>query len=212
MTDGEAIATMLTGEDVSRETEQREFATVPPDGRMCNEPGCTNLLPDGSHPARKYCDDHFKGRGDRTGRKRAGNNGEKPPRLVVDVGGARKTGGKNDQRARDTAAGAAAMLNVVATGFAMAGDNACATAFTNGTPALAGAVGELSKFHPGISKFFAPVGAESELGAWLGLLLAAAAIAVPVMAHHGVLPDSIGVKLGGIFVAAQDAAADAPAA
>jgi hypothetical protein len=212
MTDGEAIGLLLTGESTADVTDPDNFEPILPNGRVCQQEGCSNLLPDGSHPARKYCDEHFVGKGQRAERKRNGNNAERPPRLVVDVGGPRKTGGKSDQRARDTAQGAAAMLNVVATGFSMAGDQACAAAFVNGTPALSGAIGELSKFHPGISTFFAPVGAESEFGAWLGLLLAAAAIAVPVMAHHGVLPDSVGAKLGGVFVAAQDAAADQPAA
>ena len=192
-----------------------EFATIPPTGRTCREDGCDNPIPDGSHPARKYCDDHFQGRGGRTGRKREGNNGEKAPRLVVDVGGARKTGGKADQRARDTAAGAAAFANVIATGVAMTGDNVCAGVIAGSAGAWGDAVGELSKYQPWLAQFFAPVGGDSQLGAWLGFVMVTGSIALPVLAHHGLLPDSVGAKLGGAFVAAEQAAAgvaDQPAA
>lgn len=195
------------------DTDAGDFSVVPPNGRTCAEEGCTNLLPDGSHPARKYCDEHFQGRGGRTGRKAKGNNGEKAPRLVVDVGGARVKGGKGDQRARDTAAGAAAFANVIATGIAMTGDDFCAGVIAGTAGQWGDAVGELSKYQPWLSTFFAPVGGDSQLGAWLGFMMVTGSIALPVLAHHGLLPDSVGAKLGGAFVAAQTAdVADQPAA
>jgi hypothetical protein len=212
MTDSESIGLMLTGESPPDVTDPDDFGVIPPNGRICQEEGGANPLPDNSHPARKYCDEHFQGKGSRAGRRRAGNNGERPPRLVVDVGGARKTTGKSDQRARDTAAGAAAFLGVIATGVAMTGDNVCGNAISSQAAAWGEAVGELSKYQPWLAQFFAPVGGDSQLGAWLGFLMVTGSIALPVMAHHGLLPDSIGAKLGGAFVAAEHAAADVPAA
>lgn len=179
-----------------------------PSGRLCQEPGCTNELPPGSHQARKYCDEHFRGKGGREQRRREGQSGEKPPRLVVDLGGKRSTTGKGDQRARETAAGAAAFLGVVATGLAVSGDAVCAGAVSSGAAQWGEAVGELSKYQPWLQSFFAPVGGDNQLGAWLGFMLATGAIALPVMAHHGILPASVGAKLGGVFVAADDVVTD----
>lgn len=181
---------------------------TPSDRRTCQEPGCTNLLPEGSHQARKYCDDHFRGRGGRDQRRREGQTGEKAPKLVVEVGGKRPTGGKGDQRARETAAGAKAFATVIATGFAMAGDNNCATAVKTQANEWGDAVGELSKYQPWLATFFAPVGEESQLGAWFAFFMTTAGIAVPILAHHELLPKSIAAKVGGVMVAASDVAPD----
>jgi len=181
-----------------------EFAVVPPTGRHCAEPGCENELPDGSHPARKYCDEHFKGKGGRAERVREGRTSERAPKVVVELGGPRKSGGAKDQRARETAAGAAAFMNVVASGLAVSGDQVCAAAVAGGAAQWGDAVGELSKYQPWLQSFFAPVGGDSQLGAWLGFMMATGAIALPVMAHHGLLPETVGAKLGGMFVAADD--------
>lgn len=180
-----------------------EFAVIPPSGRVCQEPGCENFLPDGSHPARKYCDEHFVGKGKT---RKDSRTREKPPKLVVDLGGAK--GQKGDRRAAETAAGATAFMNVVATGLSVTGDDVCAAAVANGAAQWGASVGELSKYQPWLSQFFAPVGGENQLGAWLGFILATGAIALPVMAHHGILPASVGAKLGGVFVAAEQTAGD----
>jgi hypothetical protein len=177
-----------------------EFAIVPPNGRPCQEPGCPNLLPDGSHPSRKYCEEHFVGKGAR-GKAKA----EKAPKLVVDLGGGKATK-KGDQRVADTAAGAAAFMQVVATGLSVSGDQVCAAAVANGAAQWGQSVGELSKYQPWLQQFFAPVGGDNQIGAWLGFLMATGAIALPVMAHHNLLPQSVGAKLGGVFVAAEGAA------
>lgn len=175
-----------------------EFSVVPPNGRICQLDGCDSPIPDGSHPARKYCDEHFVGK---KGKKRP--TMEQPPKLVVDLGGG-KTRGK-DQRVADTAAGARAFANVIATGLSVSGDNVCAEAVANGSAQWGAAVGELSKYQPWLQQFFAPVGGENQIGAWLGFLMATGAIALPVMAHHNLLPASVGAKLGGVFVAAEAA-------
>jgi hypothetical protein len=213
MSDTADIAMMLNGTEPDV-TDPANFTPIPPDGRVCAEDGCTNLLPDGSHPARKYCDEHFQGRGGRTARKAAGNNAERAPRLVVDVGGKRPKDGMKGQRARDTAAGAAAFAQVIAGGLAMTGDTVCAGAVSSQAQAWGDAVGELSKYQPGLASFFAPVGGDSQLGAWLGLLMVTGSIALPVLAHHNLLPENVGAKLGGAFVAAEQASsvADQPAA
>jgi hypothetical protein len=176
-----------------------ELSIVQPTGRVCQDPRCENLIPEGSHPARKYCDEHFVGKGN--SRKK-----ERPPKLVVDLGGG-KTRGK-DQRAADTAAGATAFANVIATVLSVSGDQVCSAAVAQGAAQWGAAVGELSKYQPWLSQFFAPVGGENQLGAWLGFMMATGAIALPVMAHHNLLPASVGAKLGGVFVAAEDAAGD----
>jgi hypothetical protein len=187
--------------------------TAPPSGRplSCAEPGCDGIVPPGSHPARKYCDLHLRGQAGRAARARAGLGREKPPKLVVQVG--KESAGKKDQRARDTAQGAAAFANVVATGLSMSGDQVCAAAVAGGSQAWGDAVGELSKYQPWLQQLFAPVGGDSQLGAWLGFLMATGAIALPVLAHHGMLPESVGARLGGVMVAADDAASQSsPAA
>jgi hypothetical protein len=179
---------------------------ISPTGRQCKaeEFGerCLNMLPDGSPPARKYCDVHYVGNGGKVKRARA----EKAPKLVVEMGG--KAAGKKDQRVADTAAGATAFMNVVAAGLAATGDNTCAAAVAGGSAQWGQAVGELSKFQPWLAQFFAPVGGDSQLGAWLSFLMATGAIALPVLAHHNMLPSSVGAKMGGVFVAATEQAPD----
>jgi hypothetical protein len=97
----------------------------------------------------------------------------------------------------------------VATGLAMTHDNVCATAVAGGAKQWGDAVGELSKYQPWLQGFFAPAGGDSQLGAWLGFLMATGAIALPVLAHHNMLPASVGAKLGGIMVSADDLAHNA---
>jgi len=189
-----------------------EFAVLPPNGRQCKKilddgfSRCENLLPDGAQPARKYCDEHFVGNG---GTKRKPT--EKPPKLVLDIGGGKPAKSSKDQRAKDTAAGATAFMNVVATGLSVSGDQVCAGAVAGGAAQWGEAVGELSKYQPWLAQFFAPVGGENQLGAWLGFLMATGAITLPILAHHNLLPASVGAKLGGVMVSADDAA-NAPAA
>lgn len=171
-----------------------------PDGTLCGNP-----LPENSPPGRKYCEEHYVGNGGRAKRRREGRTGEKRPASVnVNVGGPRPTGGKKDQRARETAAGAEAFLKVAATGWAMTGDDICPASVSAGAPRWGEAVGELSKYQPWLANIFAPVGGDNQLGAWLGLLAASVPIVLPVLAHHNLLPDAIGVKLGGVMVAASD--------
>jgi hypothetical protein len=216
---------IMAGEDPSTGTAEPggggasdpdDLRVIPPTGRTCAEKGCDNPLPDGSPPARKYCDEHFRGMGGRAARAKAsgtvpGAKAEKAPKLVVQVGKETR-GGKGDQRARDTAQGAAAFMSVIATGMSMSGDQVCAGAVAGGAAAWGDSVGELSKYQPWLQSFFAPVGGGSQLGAWLGFLMATGAIALPVLAHHGMLPESVGAKLGGVMVAADDAAQQSPAA
>lgn len=214
MSDTADIAMMLNGTEPDV-TDPDDFRPIEPTGRVCAEEGCANYLPDGSHPARKYCDEHFQGKGQRAARRREGNNGEKPPRLVVDVGGKRKSDGMKGQRARDTAQGAAAFAKVIAGGLAMTGDTVCAAAVGSQADAWGEAVGELSKYQPWLAQFFAPVGGDGQLGAWLGFALVTGSIVLPVLGHHNLLPESVGAKLGGVFVAAEQTAAsvaDQPAA
>jgi hypothetical protein len=196
-----------TGDGAAGGTPSGEEWIIPPTGRTCKAAGCNGVIPDNSHPARKYCDEHFVGNGGSGKRYRADRGGEQAPKLIVDLGGAKKTSAK-DKRVAETAAGAVAFMNVVATGLAATGDDVCATAIAGGAKGWGDAVGELSKYQPWLASFFAPVGGESQLGAWLGFLLATGAIALPVLAHHNLLPESIGARVGGVFVAADTVGAD----
>ena len=174
--------------------------------RPCKEEGCTSFVPLNAHVARVYCDTHMRGAGGKVsrGRTRVAKNNEKPPRLALEIGKAAKTS-KGDAKAAQTAEGATAFMTVIATGIAMSGDETCASAIGGGAKAWGEAVGELSKYQPWLSTFFAPAGGDNQLGAWLGFAMTTGAILLPVLAHHGMLPESVGVKLAGMAVAAGDA-------
>jgi hypothetical protein len=164
------------------------------DGQIvwCNVEGCTNPI-------------YWRGRGFksplcRTHRPPPQKKGktrrkDSAPRVVFEVG---RTKPQKKSRETEVTEGATAMLNVVAAGIAMSGDAVCSTAVREGAPALAEALGDLSKYHPQIAKFFAPMGGESEFGAWIGLGMAGAPIVVTVLSHHNLLPASVGAKIGGI--------------
>lgn len=174
-----------------------DFRPIPPNGRVCKTEGCDNLLPDGSAPARKYCEVHFVG-----AKGSAKPKAEKAPKLVLEMGG-KGRGGTKDARAEQTAQGATAFATLLSTGFVMAGDNVCGGAIAAGAPAWGQAVGELSKYQPILSTLFAPAGGDNQFGAILGVLLTTGGMLLPVLAHHGMLPDSLGAKMGGVFVAAE---------
>lgn len=169
--------------------------------RPCQKEGCDSFVPFGAHMARKYCEAHYVGAGGKVRDARAKN--EKPPKLVVEMGGkaSKKTDAKERQAAQ-TAEGAQAFAMFVATTLAVSGDEVCAGAITAGAPAWSQSVGELSKYQPWLTKFFAPVSGENQLGAWLGFILATGTMVLPVLAHHNLLPASVGAKLGGVYVAA----------
>lgn len=188
-------------------TDGESSGPTPEGSRPCQFAGCTGFVPPGSHPARKYCDEHFVG-----ANRKAQRKGEKAPQTVINIQSASTKGSAKDKRIADTAAGAAAFMSVIASGLSISGDDVCAAAVQGGAQQWGQAVGELSKYQPALSKFFAPVGGDSQLGAWLGFLLATGAIALPVMAHHGILPESVGAKMAGVFVSAEGAAPDAAVA
>jgi hypothetical protein len=185
-----------------------EFTIIPPGARRpCAEEGCGDFVPAGSAPARKYCDAHFRG----AGGKKPKPPKEQPPKLVVDLGGAKKSA-KKDERAAATAAGAAAFMTVIATGVQMSGDDVCSSALAAGAAQWGASVGELSKYQPWLADFFAPAGGQGQLGAWLGFTMATGAVLLPIMAHHGILPESIGARVAGTMVAASNVGNDPPAA
>jgi len=111
-----------------------------------------------------------------------------------------------DKRAQEVAAGAQAFLTLIASGVALAGDDVCAAAWNTQIPQIAAQLGELSRFHPGIAKLFAPIGEESELGAWLGLRFAMAPAVIATLSHHHMMPNALAQKIAGVAVAATEAA------
>jgi hypothetical protein len=127
------------------------------------------------------------------------------------MGGTRPKGGaKNDQAAK-TAAGATTFLVVMSTAMAAMGNEKDAMAIQGGAQLWGQSMGELGKYHNWVNQLFAPVGGEGPMGAYIGVFLASMAIALPIMDNHGWLPQSVGVKLAGAAVAAEQMATEAPA-
>lgn len=176
--------------------------------RPCQSPGCESSIPEGSHPARKYCDEHFVG-------KHGKRKSEAAPGTVLNLNLPKPAAANaKDKRAKDTAAGATAFMNLAAAGAAMlAGGQADSPWMKDAGVVKAGAqgwgdaVGELSKYQPWISSIFAPVGGDNQAKAIFMVVVATAAIVVPVLGNHGALPGEVGAMMGGMFVAAEQQAA-----
>lgn len=181
------------------------------DVRTCAAEGCENPLPEGSSHFRRYCDEHQPPKRERaTKAKPTRTRRDSAPRVVVELG-AGKASRKADQKAK-VEQGALKYLKVVELGVAIAGDPTCASSIKSGAPALASALAELSEYQPALAKFFLPSENAGQVAAWIAVAVAAGGIALPVTAHHGLLPESIAAKLGGVFVAAHQTNNDAPAA
>jgi hypothetical protein len=87
-------------------------------------------------------------------------------------------------------------VGVVALMFAARGDVTCSAAVAQGAPALAGALVNVARQNDSVRRTLETLAVGS---AWSGVVTAAAGIAVPILAHHGVIPPGI---LGSAFGAA----------
>lgn len=182
-----------------------EFAIVPPSGRICAEEGCDNPLPDGSHPARKFCDEHFVGKAGRKAKKT-----ERPPASVnIHL---KSAGGKKDDRAAATAGGATAFMQMAAAGAAMLSGGNAESPWLKDSAVMrmhsedwGNAVGDLSKYQPWLQSVFAPVGGDNQMKAIFTLVVITGAIVVPCLSHHNMLPGEVGAMIGGVFMAAEQA-------
>lgn len=181
-----------------------------PEGRICASEGCSTPLPEGASHFRRYCDEHQPPKRNPPAKgKKAAPRRDSAPRVVVELG-ATKPNRKAEQKAK-VEQGAAKYLKVIELGVAISGDATCASSIKAGSPALASALAELAEYQPALAKFFLPSENAGQAAAWVAVAVAAGGIALPVMAHHGLLPESIAAKLGGVFVAAHQPG-DAPAA
>ena len=68
----------------------------------------------------------------------------------------------------------------------------------SGAAAWGAAIGDLSRYQPVLEKIFAPSGEITGQGfAWIAALAATAGIAIPVMAHHGLISEAMAIKFAG---------------
>lgn len=173
--------------------------------RLCNRPGCSNLLPADADPRRQLCDEHYADRVNKTSKKRRpkklGGGEPKPDRPPVDVNinlGGKAGKGKADQNAAKVTAGATQAAQMVAALIGMGGDMVCANAINEGAVAWGKAMGELSRYQPALVKIFAPTGeATGQVFAWVGVFAATFGMVVPVLVHHGAIRPELAAKIVG---------------
>lgn len=182
------------------------------DTRICAAEGCDNPLPEGSSHFRRYCDEHQPPKRERAAKPkpRRTTRRDTPPKVVLEIGAAKTT--KAQAQKAKVEAGVSKYLKVIELGVQIAGDPTCASSIKAGSPALASALAELAEYQPALAKFFLPSENAGQAAAWVAVAVAAGGIALPVMAHHGLLPDSIASKIGGVFVAAHQPNGDVSAA
>jgi hypothetical protein len=170
--------------------------------RLCQKPTCDNqIAPDAYHTVR-YCDEHRKAKkGDR-----------KPTNIRFQVGSAGGGRSAEAQRKAKVRAGATSMMSMVASGVAMTGDQFCAEAIASGADSWAKSMADLSVYQPWIANIFAPTGdITGQMTAWIAAVICTAGIAVPVLAHHNMVPPSVAEKFGAVMVVSAQAAAETQA-
>jgi hypothetical protein len=170
--------------------------------RLCQKPTCDNQIAADAYHTVRYCDEHRKvKKGDR-----------KPTNINFKVG---SSGGRSAeaQRKAKVQAGAASMISMVASAVAMTGDQFCAGAIANGADSWAKSMADLSVYQPWIANIFAPTGdITGQMTAWIAAVICTAGIAVPVLAHHNMVPPSVAEKFGAVMVVSTQAAAETQAA
>lgn len=67
-----------------------------------------------------------------------------------------------------------------------------------GAPNLGAALDQVGQQNPAVQKTMDLILGGGSGGAYLALLMAASSIAMPIMAHHGMVPDSTGQRFGGL--------------
>jgi hypothetical protein len=183
-----------------------ELFDAPTLDRICQRDGCDTVISPDAHRLTKYCPEHAPV-------PKPKKPKDKAPKSTVNVnlGGPPPRPSSKDKRAAEVEAGARVMLSLLVTGIGIAGDDVCAGAWNAAIPRLATQLGELSRYHPGLEKVFAPVGEGGELGLWLGFGTVLAPPLVATLAHHHVLPDALAARIAGTAQAAVEAAEQAAA-
>ncbi len=155
---------------------------------MSNGEPCPNFLPTGSDIQRKFCDAH------RGGKKAViGESGEplpptmQPPKPKIVT--------KKDSDADKVEAGALSMLIFVPMIWMLIGDEVCPVALNEALPAIAKQLGELSRYHPGLKKVFAPGEGTGEAFVWVAMMIAVSPVIVAVLTHHRIIKGDMAERL-----------------
>jgi hypothetical protein len=121
-----------------------------------------------------------------------------------------KRSGKGPENVAKTAQGATSFANMVAAGLALGGQAADASVVATHAETWGQAIGDLSQYQPWLVKVFAPSEAITGQGAaWAAVIIASAAIMVPVAVNHGWLAPETAGKLGVVAGAAAEQAQSA---
>lgn len=198
-------------------TEPEKLSTT--GAKTCAKDGCASLLPakgePGYHPMRRYCDDHQPSSSPGAAARRRMTNPDEPaPKSVTNNFIVKPAPTRTTKAAGDLARveeGATQLLNLIPMVLAMFGDEVCPPEIAKATPLIAHQLAELSKFHPGLKRVFAPAESTGEMMAWLSLLVVVSPVIVTVLAHHNLVSGKIAERvafaaaMGGMLKDAVDA-------
>jgi hypothetical protein len=166
--------------------------------QKCGEP-----LPEGHHPMQRYCSEHQP-------KKKKTKSDDVPPRTVnVNIKAPTIRATKKGSDAELVKAGAEKMLGLLPLAFLMAGDQVCSETMQRQVPAIAAQLADLSEFHPGIKKIFAPAESTGEAMAWLGLAIAVAPVIVGILVHHNLVSPQLATTLAAVVSMAPTSVANA---
>jgi hypothetical protein len=156
---------------------------------------CLNLLPEGHHPTRRYCEGHVKDGPLRRKADRARKRDIPPVTIKLGTGRVgRPTKLEEDQqRVLDAAT---AWLGLIAGVLEATGDDVCVEAIKKATPQISLQLALLAKFHPIIVKILAPVEASGEALIWIALLIAASPVVITILTHHNLIDEKTAQRMG----------------
>jgi len=120
--------------------------------------------------------------------------GDKPPKADKTApkkrGPRKRTGQPTYPQIEEGLNSFVAMLGV---GFKATGDNYCGDTILREGPALSASLIELAKQNPNVKRALVTL---NQTSTWGGVVVAAAALAVPIMAHHGIIPATVASLVG----------------
>jgi hypothetical protein len=157
-------------------------------GARCAEEGCPNVVPEGAHRLRQYCDEHSGAKEARKRERRQARQRSKTNTIRVDLGGKPAKGGTDAEleavrkRATQMAQTAAAVVLMTTR------DETDAMAIAAGAERWGAAVAGVAEYEPWLRKLAAGGEASGRVLAWLQLTIATGGIVVPILAHHDLLP------------------------
>ncbi len=157
--------------------------------RTCAAPGCDELLPEGSHKWRKYCDEHQPPKVAPKGKRKAPPRDRRPPSININLPGRGQT--KKDAELETLQARAEALANGIAAVLAISGRPDDGLDIQRGAKAWAMSVRQLGVHEEWVRKLAAGGEASERAMAWVGFAMATGAIAVPIMIRHGAMPTAL---------------------